>query len=97
MNLNCAVLSSDLQRSESCSGSKITHQFWPLCTPELLNLPDVILLSLMLLGSITTHHLIAYIPSDHLVMVLNRFNVVVANVWPLDMQMDFSDRLIKLH
>jgi hypothetical protein len=80
LNLNCAVLSSDLQRSENCPGSKITHHFWSLCTPELLNLPDVILLSQMLLGSIITHHLIAYIPSDHLVMVVKGFNVVVANV-----------------
>jgi hypothetical protein len=71
LNLNCAVPSSDLQRSENCSGSKITHQFWPLCTPELLNLPDVILLSQMLLGSRSTHHLM---------MVVKGFNVVVANV-----------------
>jgi len=80
LNLNCAVPSSDLQRSENCLGSKITHQFWSLCIPELLNIPDVILLSQMLLGSIITHHLIAYIPSDHLVMVVKGFNVVVANV-----------------
>jgi hypothetical protein len=63
----------------NCSGSKITHQFWPLCTPELFNLLDVILVSQMLLGFIITHHLIAYIPSDHLVMVVKGFNVVVAN------------------